>query len=148
MHKRGIFTLVIIVVAVAVAAKFYFKPLTRTGGAPAPATIDIVTPPAPVLNITVSSPKPNAVVRTPLMIKGTARVFEGEVSWRLKDMDGTVLAVGHTTAAAADVGQFGPYSATSAFTAPKGAIGMLEVFDISAKDGSEIDRVVVPVRFK
>ncbi|HLD71800.1 MAG TPA: Gmad2 immunoglobulin-like domain-containing protein, partial [Candidatus Peribacteraceae bacterium] len=98
-------------------------------------------------NINVSSPAEHDVISSPVMITGEARVFENEFNYRVKDTDGTVLAEGHATALSPDMGLFGPFSIETEFDEPIGASGTIEVFNFSAKDGSEENMVIVPVEF-
>lgn len=98
-------------------------------------------------NIIVFLPQPNYAVGLPLVINGEARVFENAFNYRLKDSDGTVLIEKSAMANAPDIGQYGPFEISVNYPAPKGTTGTLEVFDYSAKDGSEIDKVIIPVRF-
>lgn len=108
------------------------------------------TPPAPTApdgNITVTQPKANDTITSPLTIKGQARVFENTLSYELVDEDGLVLASGFTTALSPDVGQFGPYSATFTYPKPATETGFLRVFNYSARDGSRENTITVPVRF-
>jgi hypothetical protein len=105
---------------------------------------------APAANITVSEPAANQLVTSPLTIRGTARVFENTVSYRIVDETGRNLAEGFTTAQSPDTGQFGPYAITAELASdivPQNGRGFIEVFTESAQDGSEIDKVRVPVRF-
>lgn len=105
-------------------------------------------PPPPVSgNITVTFPLANATVGAQLVVQGQARVFESTVNYRLTDSNNTVLASGFATAQAPDIGQFGPYAITTSYLAPGTSTGTLEVFAVSAQDGSEIDMVTVPVTF-
>ena len=98
-------------------------------------------------NINVSSPAEHDVISSPVMITGEARVFENAFNYRVKDMDGTVLAEGHATALSPDMGLFGPFSVETEFDEPTGTSGTIEVFNFSAKDGSEESMVIVPVEF-
>lgn len=97
-------------------------------------------------NITVIAPNSGETVHLPLIITGQARVFENSVSYRITDGSGKTLNSGFTMADSPDMGKFGPYTITiqslDGFTEGKMTI---EVFQNSAKDGSEIDKVVVPV---
>lgn len=96
--------------------------------------------------IWVTAPAPEARVRSPLEVRGSARVFEGTVNLRLVTEDGRQLAETFSTATAGAPGR-GDFQATLAFTPPRGGKGYLEVFWISPNDGSELDKVRVPVRF-
>jgi hypothetical protein len=99
-------------------------------------------------NMIVTSPTPEETVGLPLVIVGRARVFEHTLNYRLLDSDGiSVLAEGYTTANAPDIGLFGDFTITTSYAAPSGNTGMIEVFDYSAKDGSVIDLVQIPIAF-
>ena len=80
-----------------------------------------------------------------LVVKGEASVDEGTVSLRLRDGGGRVMAQGYTTAATAAPGR-GPFSGALTFTAPgQPQRWTLEVFEVSAADGSVVYAVHVPV---
>ena len=99
-------------------------------------------------NIVVDSPKPNDSVLHDFKIAGRARVFENQFAWRVLDPQGTVLASGSAYAYAPDAGQFGPFDidvhlpVSATFGTDRVTV---EVFDNSAKDGSVIDLVQIPV---
>jgi cytoskeletal protein RodZ len=97
-------------------------------------------------NIIVSSPKKEEAVSSPFSINGKARVFENVVSIRLKDDNGKTLFQGTAQAQSPDIGQFGTFKAEINYTTSESA-GTLEVFQTSAKDGSEIDKIIIPVKF-
>lgn len=94
--------------------------------------------------IWVTHPTPNQVVGIPLLIKGNARVYEGTVNIRLLDSSGEVLAEDFTTAATGAPGR-GDFETSLKFDPPPEGKGTLEVFWLSPKDGSEQDKVAVPV---
>ncbi len=98
-------------------------------------------------NMIVTSPSADEVIGLPLVIKGSARVFESTFNYRLLDSNGTVLAEGNAMTGAPDVGVFGDFTVTTSYTTPTGTAGTLEVFDYSAKDGAVIDLVTLPVKF-
>jgi len=98
-------------------------------------------------NITVSLPKPGDKVGLPVIVEGQARVFENVVNFRLRDEKGKILAEGYTTANAPDIGLFGPFHGELTYSADKDGKGVVEVFNYSAKDGSEIDTVTIPVTY-
>ncbi len=98
-------------------------------------------------NISVESPKANSQVSVPFVIKGKARVFENQLNYRILDANGKEVLEGSAYADAKDVGEFGPYEVTVSGLTLKGKI-TLEVFDYSAKDGSEEDKVVIPLLLK
>jgi len=93
--------------------------------------------------IWVTKPVPGQKVNDPVEIKGSAMVFEGTVNVRLKDEGGKILATGFTTASEG-MGR-GDFELKMPFAVPPVGKGSLEVFWASPKDGSELDKVVVPV---
>lgn len=99
-------------------------------------------------NISVRAPQANSVVSSHLIVEGMERTFEQNVVLRLKDRDGNEIVKTSVQGSAPDMGIHGPYRAELVFEKPKTATGVLEVFQQSAKDGSEIDMVRVPVRFE
>lgn len=150
------FVVGVLVVALATGAVVLLVPQLRQliGLAPGndptpPGTVTNELPPVhnESANIKVTAPEAYATVTSPLTVEGEARVFENVVSLRLLDANGNVLVGTNTTAQSPDVGQFGPFSVDLPFDHPTGTTGTLEVFTTSAKDGSEIDKVTLPVRF-
>ena len=99
-------------------------------------------------NISVRIPRPSQLVQSPLTVEGLERTFEQNVVVRLKDAGGRELAKAATTGTAPDLGIYGPYRAELVFDTPRTREGTLEVFQNSPEDGSEIDKVTVPVRFE
>lgn len=106
-----------------------------------------VNQPVTDANIKVSTPTAGELVGDSFTIKGEARVFENQFAWRVRDANGKIIVDGSAYASAPDVGQFGPYEIPVSYTQPATAVGQVEVFQYSAKDGSEVDKVIVPVRF-
>ncbi|NLU50649.1 MAG: spore gernimation protein [Syntrophomonadaceae bacterium] len=96
--------------------------------------------------IWVTSPRPGAKVTSPLQVTGTARVFEAAVNIRLLTREGEKLAETFTTATAG-APERGFFETTLEFTKPVSDQGYLEVLWHSPKDGSELDKVRVPVKF-
>jgi hypothetical protein len=97
-------------------------------------------------NIIVDNPQPNQTVFLPFVVSGRARVFENQFNYRLKDITGKVLEQGAIYASSTEIGQFGNFSQEVGKQASSTA-GILEVFDYSSKDGSETDKVSVPLVF-
>jgi len=97
-------------------------------------------------NIIVFDPKENARISSPFDVEGKARVFENVVSIKLTDKGGKILFQGVTDAKSPDVGQFGLFQEEITFKTNQ-TEGTLEVFEASAKDGSEINKVSIPVKF-
>jgi len=100
---------------------------------------------APLLteaNIKVASPAPGTSVTSPIQIKGSARVFENNVNYRLV-VANSVVAESFVTALSPDVGQFGPFAAQLNFADSGPAF--LDVFNYSAKDGQLENMVRIPL---
>ncbi len=99
-------------------------------------------------NIIVTSPQAGAEITSPVVIRGEARTFENSVSVRLTEQGGRVLIEDYTTAQSPDIGLFGPFEISLSYPKPTQQSGMIEVFQYSARDGSEIDKVTIPVTFR
>lgn len=95
-------------------------------------------------NISIESPKANTKVSIPFIVKGEARVFENQLNYRVLDEKRNRVLEGSILANAKKIGEFGPYEITVSGLTLKGKI-TLEVFDYSAKDGSEVDKVIIPL---
>ncbi len=96
--------------------------------------------------IWVTHPTPDQVAGVPLLVKGSARVFEGTVNARLLDSQGNVLVSAHTTATSGAPGR-GDFEMRLNFKPPQDGKGILEVYSISARDGSVENKVTIPVRW-
>lgn len=83
----------------------------------------------------------------PIVVRGSGIAFENTISWELRDGLGALLHRGFTTANAPDVGKPGDFEVKAFLSEPmKTATGTLRVFESSAKDGSPIHEVNVPVQ--
>ncbi len=115
-------------------------------------TVSVVptsTPEETVGNIHVFSPKPGDEIGLPVIIQGEARTFERHFSYRVINAKGTVLVEGAAMSSGkVDIGQFDPFTVSVNYPDPKTASGSIEVFEYSARDGSEINNVIVPVMFE
>jgi len=118
----------------------------KTPGSRTDDTIPVV---ASSKNITVSYPKPNGTIGEIFKVAGRARVFENQLNIRIVASGKNIYETG-VMAMAEDVGQFGGFEKEINLY----NLGLeesqnifLEVFDYSAKDGSEIDKVSVPLKF-
>jgi hypothetical protein len=94
--------------------------------------------------IFVDTPAWQATVRSGTTARGTANVFEATFRLQLRDVAGKLL-VDKTVHATSGTGTRGTWSAALAWTSAKAGVGELKVFAASAKDGSEIDAVTIPV---
>ncbi len=97
-------------------------------------------------NIIVDEPLADSVLAKPFTISGQARVFENQFQYRLIDDTEAILAQGTITATGSDPSQLSPFSVSVEYQTPASDEGTLEVFDLSAMDGSETDLVSLPVR--
>lgn len=101
-------------------------------------------------NIVVFIPTPNSQVSSQFEVSGVGRVFENQVSVEIKNhTTGTVYSQGSTLTDAQNMGGYGNfyYQANLKNTADlkNGTSLDINVFQRSAKDGSIIDQVTVPV---
>jgi hypothetical protein len=94
--------------------------------------------------IEVTEPTRGTTVTSPVTITGTAHVFEATVSIRILDEAGNVIADSFTTATCG-TGCRGDYTERVKFTVDREQPGTIEVFEVSAKDGSMINAVRIPV---
>jgi hypothetical protein len=94
--------------------------------------------------ILVESPLIGAKVSSPVTVSGTANVFEATVSLRILDENGKEIVRTFTTATCG-TGCRGDYSVSVRFNVDHRQQGTIEVFESSAKDGSPINVVDIPV---
>lgn len=89
------------------------------------------------------APFPGATVTSPVKVRGTANTFEATVQWAVLDGSGKVVEEGVTTATSG-TGTRGTFSFDvdlGDYTGP----ATVKLFESSAKDGSEINVIQVPV---
>ena len=101
----------------------------------------------PSANISVDSPVSEQNLSSPFEVKGKARVFENVVSIRLTSKSGKILESTTAYAKSEDAGTFGNFDKEIFFKTDESG-GTLEVFQLSPKDGSEVDKVSIPVLLK
>jgi hypothetical protein len=94
--------------------------------------------------IIVTDPEPGDRVSSPVPIAGTADVFEATVSILILDADGDVLASTFTNATCG-TGCRGTFSTQVSFDVATEQRGTIRVYEVSAKDGSQINVVNIPV---
>ncbi len=146
MKKLNIVSIALILILVVVLCISIW--LSRVYG---PSAVDTTTPvpsSSQSVNIHVFKPQPYDVIGSPVVIQGEARVFESTFSYRVKDANGKILYENHAMANAPDAGLFGSFDLNIVYSRPSTDRGSIEVFEYSAKDGSEINKVTIPVRFK
>ncbi len=96
-------------------------------------------------NAEVTSPTPYEKISNPVTVKGKANFFEANVIIRITDNDGQVLASTYTLAEGTM--KLYPFSKEIAYKKPSSKGGIIEVFEESAKDGTEINKITIPVEF-
>ncbi len=148
---KTILTAIILLVVLAGVVLFLDNVKVSNTPSPTPTPTEVITatptPEGP--NITVSSPKAGDTIGLPVVIKGEARTFEAAFSYRIKNSKGTVLVEGNAmTTGTADYPAMRPFEVSVNYADPKTVSGSVEVFEASAKDGAEINKVIVPVMFK
>lgn len=94
--------------------------------------------------VSVTEPCAGDAVTSPLSVAGEANVFEATVSMRILDEDGKEIATAFTTAECG-TGCWGAFAGEIEFEVDTEQQGTLEVFESSAKDGSDIHKVSIPV---
>jgi len=84
-----------------------------------------------------------------LLVSGIANTYEATVNFKLYDANGTLVVEDFTTANMPDMGIAGPFKKVIAFAMPTPDVtsGYLEVFEYSVRDGSQVNKVTVPVSF-
>jgi germination protein M len=96
--------------------------------------------------ILVEDPLPFEEVTSPLRVTGTANTFEATFAYELTDTDGRIVDENFVTATSG-TGTRGTFDfTTGAFQVPFDGFGALIVFESSAKDGSRINLVEIPLR--
>jgi hypothetical protein len=94
--------------------------------------------------IVVTGPSIDESVTSPLTVTGTADVFEATVSVRVLDAAGRTLATGFTTASCGS-GCRGDYRVVITWRTTREQRGTIEAYEVSARDGSRVNTVAVPV---
>jgi hypothetical protein len=94
--------------------------------------------------IVVTNPLIGQRVSSPVSIDGTANVFEATVSVRILDADGRPLATTFTTAMCGS-GCRGDYRVAVPFRVATEQAGTVQVYEVSARDGSRVNVVDIPV---
>ena len=101
-------------------------------------------------NIIVDMPEPNDIVGESFTVNGRARVFENQFNIRVLS-EGAPIYLAHVMADAPDVGLFGEFQYEVKLD-PAKTRGItevvLEVYENSARDGSEINKVTIPLLFE
>ncbi|MFE9201494.1 Gmad2 immunoglobulin-like domain-containing protein [Micromonospora sp. NPDC007230] len=94
--------------------------------------------------IVVTGPAIGDRITSPVTVTGTADVFEATVSVRVLDAAGREVGTAFTTATCGS-GCRGDYRVRVGYRLDRTGPGTIEVYEVSARDGSRINVVAVPV---
>lgn len=97
-------------------------------------------------NIRVLSPKVGAAIKSPVVISGRASASKMILQARVKDASGLILA--QTKIMSAKKQEMSPFSVSLKYKKPTRPKGTIEVFLLSPEDGSEANKITIPVTFK
>lgn len=95
--------------------------------------------------ISVRQPQPYDIVDDPVEVCGIGSGFEGQFAARVRDANGAELVQSNVNGPGAVL--FNYHAELPLPGVPSTTQGTLEVFEFSAKDGSEINKQVVPIIF-
>ena len=97
--------------------------------------------------IKINHPASGDVIRNPAHVAGYGTAFEGTISLRIRDDDGTVIAEGSTQGGSKGV--IGEFKADLAFQRrPNQRLGVVEAFEESASgSGEDLHLFRVPIIF-
>jgi Immunoglobulin-like domain of bacterial spore germination/LysM domain len=96
--------------------------------------------------ISVRHPRPHDIVDDPVEVAGVGTGFEGTLQARLRNHAGDEIAQRHFDAGGTGIwGNF--FFRIDVPGVPNRPRGTLEVYEISAEDGSEINKRVIPIVF-
>jgi hypothetical protein len=111
--------------------------------------IDVGGPPSgisPDGETVVYSPLSNAAIARTFRVSGVVRAFEAAFVWRVRDAGGAVVARGTGTASIGTSPVWGGYDVNVSLPATVAGAITLEVFQVSARDGSEASLVKLPLQ--
>lgn len=97
--------------------------------------------------ICASSALVHSEVGKTFSVTGTGVAFENSISWRIEE-SGKQIADGFTTADAPDVGQPGPFTINVQNLKNTTGNVSIVIFEHSAKDGTPIHELRIPLRIK
>lgn len=105
-----------------------------------------ISSPSENKSIKVTAPKIGAYIKSPVTVFGQTTVFEATLQIRIKDSSGLILAREKVLAVAGQ--KMSSFSAKIKYKKPSRSKGVVEVLSLSPKDGSEINKITIPVNFK
>ena len=95
----------------------------------------------------VTAPAPYQKITSPVSVLGNSNFFETNTRIKIKDEAGKILADTFTNANGW-MDKLYPFLANVFYDAPSSPRGFVEVFENSAKDGSEQNKISIPVVFE
>ena len=111
--------------------------------------VDIGGHPSAVANGTaVYSPRPGAAVSRSFAVSGAARAFEATVSWRVRDSTGREVAKGFTSATVGTSAVWGTFAIQAQLPASVTGNVTLDVYEVSPRDGSDTNKVEIPLTIR
>ncbi|MDQ3096659.1 MAG: GerMN domain-containing protein [Chloroflexota bacterium] len=99
-------------------------------------------------NIAEYSPIVGQTVTGSITISGAARVYEANVSWRLRDSSGRAVASGFTTASHGTSPVWGTFQTSAQIPVGLSGRATLEVFWGSPRDGADQDVISIPLQVR
>ena len=95
----------------------------------------------------IISPLPYQGIKSPIEVTGKSNFNEANTRIRIKDKNGKILADTFSTAQGW-IDRLYPFSSDVFYQQPSSKEGIIEIFEESAKDGSEIKKIIIPVFFE
>lgn len=95
----------------------------------------------------VESPTPGQTVTSPLRVTGTGNTFEATFIAEIRDDKGKVITQGFQTATSG-TGTRGTFDFRISFAVSRTVMGSLVVYEDSAKDGSPINVIKIPLKLQ
>ncbi|MCK5084822.1 MAG: Gmad2 immunoglobulin-like domain-containing protein [Candidatus Pacebacteria bacterium] len=97
--------------------------------------------------IQVDFPHKNTIIKNPVSVSGKANVFEANVRVRIKDESENILTDDFIMASGW-MDKLYPFEKKINYKTPQTKNGLIEVFEESAKNGSEMNKIIIPVIFE
>ena len=94
----------------------------------------------------VTYPLPYQKITSPVKVSGKSNFNEANTRIKVRDNNETVLSDTFTTAEGW-LNRLYPFSKDVSYQKPSSREGVVEVFEESAEDGSEIRKITIPVEF-
>lgn len=96
--------------------------------------------------IFLEAPAPGDTIASPVRLWGTANTFEATFVAEVRDAAGTTLVRRVVTATSGN-GFRGTFDVSLTFDPKQATSGQVVVYELSARDGSKVNEVAVPVKF-